>query len=202
LGDSSAAMKSQFAGAWPGPYWRAYGPNFVPIPLNRGMDFCDAAQNLVTPDVYIPATVIAADHPRDDADRGFPVPQVSLHHGRLNFPDTPAEPGRGGECLASRDAVRLLQLMGVLGSLRNDARAWRQELLKSLMEALPAASAAAFVLGGWNGEDVPVVVSEFDAGFSSEAQRAAFVREFEAAAFGDPFSRVVLQRFAAQHSRR
>jgi len=116
----------------------------------------------------------------------------------LGFPDAPDSPARAGEFLAPRDAVRLLQLMGVLGSLRSDPRAWRQELLNGLLQALPAATAAAFVLRGVTGPEPPMVVSLFDAGFNSEPQRQAFLREFGAAAFHDPFSRLVLHRFVSQ----
>jgi hypothetical protein len=159
------------------------------------MDFCPAAQNLRTPDVHIAAKTSAADRPPDDADRGFPVPHVSHHRQRLFAPETPAAPARAEEYLMPRDAVGLLELMGVLGALRNDPRAWRLELLKGLIETLPAAGAAAFVLSGVNGREAPAVVSQFEAGFRYEPQREAFVREFGVAAFGDPFSRIVLQRF-------
>ena len=121
-----------------------------------------------------------------------------LHRVLLHSPDPPDSASRAAEFLAPRDAVSLLQLMGVLGSLRNDPRAWRLELLNGLLTTLPAASAAAFILKGVDGEAPPLVVSLFEAGFNAEPQRQAFLREFNTAAFHDPFSRFALQRFVSQ----
>ncbi len=123
----------------------------------------------------------------------FPTPSSSRPA------DTPHVPTPGGDALAPREVVSLLHLLGILGTLRNDPRHWRQELLHGITQILPAAAAAAFTLKNVQADEPPVVFALFDAGFHSESQRLAFLREFNAAPFADPFSRRMLERFLAQH---
>ena len=46
-------MKSRPASAAPASFLHVIRRKYLPIPLNRGMDFCHAAQNLRTLDVYM-----------------------------------------------------------------------------------------------------------------------------------------------------
>ena len=129
----------------------------------------------------------------------------------------PAEPCLSSlEPLASGDAVRLLQLMAATVALRNDPRAWRQELLTGLNGVLGTRIAVAMILknlaaagrreaaeaaGGAAGgaaesenTGMPVVVSLFDAGFRLASYRSTFLHEFSTAPFRDPLFRAVLAR--------
>lgn len=96
---------------------------------------------------------------------------------------------------ASADTVKMLQLMGSLACLRNDPRAWRQELLGSINGLLPATASAAFILRGVRAGQSPAIATHFDAGFPSTAHRQAYLREMNAAPFNDPLSRATLGAF-------
>ncbi len=123
-------------------------------------------------------------------------------HPRLSpkiagFPDFPEAPVQAGDFLAARDAVELLQLIASLAPFRSDPRAWRMELLSGLNGSLAAYASAAFVLRHVNGDSAaPTVASFFHAGFVSDTQGQAFVRQINSAPFRDPFSRAVLDRFS------
>lgn len=93
-----------------------------------------------------------------------------------------------------RDVAPLLRLMGELACLRNDPRSWRLALLGMLNQLLPAVASAAFIIKNISPETPPIVVSIFDAGFKIEAHRQAFLREFNAAPFRDPFAKLLLTR--------
>jgi DNA-binding CsgD family transcriptional regulator len=115
------------------------------------------------------------------------------------YPEGPETPAQAGDFVAARDAVRLLQMMGTLTQARSDPRAWRVELLQRLCEILVAAAAAAFTLKGVNGDAAGLaVVSFLEAGFKSEAQQQAFMREFNEAPFHDPLSHACLERFTSE----
>ncbi|HVT82104.1 MAG TPA: LuxR C-terminal-related transcriptional regulator [Phycisphaerae bacterium] len=104
---------------------------------------------------------------------------------------------QGGHAIAPPDAVQFLQLMGALGSLRNDPRAWRQELLGGINRILPASVSAAFILRGIRAESAPAIATHFDAGFQSHIQRQAFFREINTAPLQDPLGRFALRRFVS-----
>ncbi len=93
------------------------------------------------------------------------------------------------------DVTELLRLTGEVACLRDDPRTWRLTLLASLNQLLPAAVSAAFILKNVAPDAPPLVVSLFDSGFKSEAQRQSFLREFNTAPFRDPFFRTCIDRF-------
>jgi len=100
--------------------------------------------------------------------------------------------------LAQEEFVQILHLMGRLGSVRNDPRAWRLELLAGLLRILPGRGAAVFVLRNVGPGTIPEVVTHFDAGFQSEIQRQAFLREIHAAPMQDPLGQLAIRRFVAE----
>ena len=99
--------------------------------------------------------------------------------------------------LAQPDTVALLHLMGTLGSLRSDPRAWRQEMLAGINRLLPASASAAFILREATSGRLPEVTTHFDVGFQSHHQRQAFVHEINTAPLHDPLGKLALRRFVA-----
>ena len=100
--------------------------------------------------------------------------------------------------IASKDVVAMLRMQGMLGSMRNDLRAWRNELLLGMNRLFPAAVSAAFIMKDVRAGGVPTVVSIFEAGFQVEGQRNAFMQEFNVAPFQDPLSVKAVERFVSQ----
>ena len=128
---------------------------------------------------------------------------------------------RSPDQLDAADAVRLLQLMAGVSSLRNDPKAWRTELLAGLNKLLGTTIAASLLIKNFNlaprsaGERKshtprapaeerdgtaagnPIIACIVETGFKNAAQRQAFLHECNAIPFADPLFRGIRDRLLA-----